>query len=342
MDSRGVCDASGVWWESLAWAMRVVFAMVFAVAAYGKSADRAGTQDAVAAFGVPDRLVAVAARALPIAEAILAVGLVLPGVGGVAGAAGVVLLCGFTGLVVLRLRRGDRPACACFGEASVTPIGIGTIMRNFVLLVVGASATTGAVIYPRLPVAGLSGERLLVVTGGIVLAGIQVRQGLALRALRTARENDSARMALQLPIGARAPQFELPSTRGTTSLRQLLAAGRPQILVFVHPGCGPCKSIAAHLPALAAEAGEHADVVIIGSGTVEQNALWHTEYGLEHYLVQRSNEIARRYAIDGTPTAIRIAPTGRIDSEPAPGAGGIRRLLRESIPAPTTGSDISN
>ncbi|MFI1917631.1 MauE/DoxX family redox-associated membrane protein [Nocardia sp. NPDC020380] len=322
-----------MWWEPAAWAVRMVFGAVFAVAAYGKFTARDATGEALAAFGVPMRLTPAAVWALPAVEAVVAAALLVP-YGCVASAvAGVLLLAGFTAAVGWRLRRGDRPACACFGEPSATPIGMRTLVRNLGLLVLGGVAVAATLRYPDLPATGISGDRLLIISVAVALAAVQVRQGLMLHAFRS-RAGDSSTMALQLEIGSRAPDFELPSTTGVTSLRQLLTSGRSQMLIFLHPGCGPCKSIAGDLPALSAGIREYVDVVVIGSGTLAENALWRDEYGIGDYLVQQRNEIARRYAISGTPTAIQVGPSGKIESAPAPGAGGIRGLFRENPSIP--------
>jgi hypothetical protein len=47
--------------------------------------------------------------------------------------AAIVLLVGFSGLIVARLRAGERPPCACFGQWSATPIGAHHLVRNGVL-----------------------------------------------------------------------------------------------------------------------------------------------------------------------------------------------------------------
>ena len=40
------------------------------------------------------------------------------------------LLVAFTALLVVRLRQGRRPPCACFGSLSTKPIGWGNVVRN--------------------------------------------------------------------------------------------------------------------------------------------------------------------------------------------------------------------
>ncbi len=45
------------------------------------------------------------------------------------------LLVAFTALLVVRLRQGRRPPCACFGALSTKPIGWGNVVRNAGFLV---------------------------------------------------------------------------------------------------------------------------------------------------------------------------------------------------------------
>ena len=50
------------------------------------------------------------------------------------------LLAAFTALIVVRLARGERPSCACFGAWSAEPIGPRHVIRNAVLMALAAVA----------------------------------------------------------------------------------------------------------------------------------------------------------------------------------------------------------
>jgi uncharacterized membrane protein YphA (DoxX/SURF4 family) len=52
------------------------------------------------------------------------------------------LLGAFTGLILVRLSEGRRPACACFGAWSAKPLGAGHVVRNLVLIAIGVVALT--------------------------------------------------------------------------------------------------------------------------------------------------------------------------------------------------------
>lgn len=50
------------------------------------------------------------------------------------GLGALVLLIAFTSLIVVNLRAGLRPACACFGSWRATPLGWRHVARNLVLM----------------------------------------------------------------------------------------------------------------------------------------------------------------------------------------------------------------
>jgi uncharacterized membrane protein YphA (DoxX/SURF4 family) len=50
-----------------------------------------------------------------------------------AALAALAVLVAFTGLIVMRLREGRHPPCACFGAWSAKPLGVGHVVRNAVL-----------------------------------------------------------------------------------------------------------------------------------------------------------------------------------------------------------------
>ncbi len=51
-----------------------------------------------------------------------------------------VVLLAFTTLLVVRLRQGRRPPCACFGSLSATPIGWTHVGRNALFVAIAAVA----------------------------------------------------------------------------------------------------------------------------------------------------------------------------------------------------------
>ena len=326
--------------ESAAWATRLALAAVFAAAAFGKLTARDSARDAVTAFGVPTRLVPTVAWTLPAVEILIAVGLLTRPAATVAAAAGLGLLVLFTATVAFHLVRGNHPACACFGETSAVPIGNTTLVRNGVLLALGTVTLVSTVRFPGLP-AALGAERALVIAAVIALGSVQVWQGSRMRELRrkATTRSPSEELPTELPIGTVAPEFELPGSPGTpTSLGAMLVTGRPQLLVFLHPTCRPCKQTAGELPVWSPRLDGRLDITVVGSGDLEANELWGREYGITRYLVQREREVSLRYAVRGTPVAVLVDPGGRSAAPLALGPAAIRRLISEHQPARPMGS----
>jgi uncharacterized membrane protein YphA (DoxX/SURF4 family) len=82
----------------------------------------------------------VAIPAVPWAELCVGAALVSGLARPFAAVAALVVLFAFTALIGLRLAQGRRPACACFGAWSATPIGPMHLVRNGALIVLAVVA----------------------------------------------------------------------------------------------------------------------------------------------------------------------------------------------------------
>jgi hypothetical protein len=121
-------------------------AVVFAVSAAGKlrsAGARAAFRRSVADMKVLSiEVVGPAAAAVPIAEALAVVLLVLPPTAVYGCVLACVLLAAFTTGIVIVLRRGTRASCLCFG-ASERPFGARHVVRNVLF---AAAALSGALL----------------------------------------------------------------------------------------------------------------------------------------------------------------------------------------------------
>lgn len=186
---------------------------------------------------------------------------------------------------------------------------------------------------------------LVVLLGkGWVIFHILSQQGrllLRLEALETRQAGASlAEPALVtgtagLAIGTPAPSFTLPTlTSETLSLAALRALGKPVVLLFSDPGCGPCNAL---LPEIGQWQRDHAGklvVALISRGTVEANRPKVTEHGLRHVLLQTDREVAGAYQASGTPSAVLVRRDGTIGSALAQGADAIRQLVTRAVTTP--------
>jgi len=135
-----------------------------------------------------------------------------------------------------------------------------------------------------------------------------------------------------LPVGAPAPAFRLPTLAGTEAgLPDLLDSDKSLILVFVHPGCGPCSTL---LPEIAHWQSDGADgprVIVVSEGKPEENRLIFASHQSELVLLQKGHEVSDSFRAYGTPAAVVVGADGRIASSIAAGAEGIRVLVKEAI-----------
>ncbi len=112
---------------------------VFAVSAGLKLRDRAQARDAMSTFGFPGAT----ADAVAYIEGFTALGLVAERRTAWSALVALVLLIGFTGVLALKLARGDSTPCPCFGANSDAATST-SIVRNLVLIAMAVLAT-----YPR-------------------------------------------------------------------------------------------------------------------------------------------------------------------------------------------------
>jgi hypothetical protein len=313
------------------WIARLILAAVFALSAFGKLADRPGTRKAVAEFGIPAGRVSTVAWALPLTEAFLA-GVLLPGATAPwAGLASLLLLCVFTIAVARLLRRGQRPSCSCLGAMSEEPIGLATIVRNAVLMALAAAATWGSLLRPGVP-GTLPAERAVQLTVLAAIGAVLCWLAGQVRVLRRQVDRQALSMlgSEGLPAGSVAPEFELAgSPAGLTSMALLLADGTSVLLVFAHPGCEICATLAGELPRWQERLRDRLTIVVIANGDIDENLAWGRDRGLGEIplLVQQGNEAALRYRVRGTPSAVLVTADGRIAAPVARGPIAIRELI---------------
>jgi peroxiredoxin len=337
---------------------RFALAAVFAVAGLTKLADRPGSREALVAFGVPERLASPGAIVLPIAELAIAV-LLIPAATAVIGAAGALaLLLAFCAGIARSMIRGESPDCHCFGQLHSEPVGWSTLIRNLVLAALAGFALArtagGEAQAPFAWIGDLSDAGLVALIGGLVLAAlVAIGAGIASALLRQngrlLLRVDALEQALRrqgipleavadapppegLPVGTEAPAFTLPGVHGeTTTLEALLSPGRPLMLIFTDPGCGPCNAL---MPQVAGWQRDHEGtltIALVGRGDVKDNRAKAAEHGVRQFFVEEGSEVSSLYKGQATPTAVVIDPEGRIASPLHGGEPGIRALVETTL-----------
>ncbi|HZU70300.1 MAG TPA: redoxin domain-containing protein [Ktedonobacteraceae bacterium] len=330
---------------------RLVLVVVFIVAGVGKLFDLKGSQQAMRDFGLPNLLAAPLGVLLPFAELAVAVALVVSASAwwGAIGAA--ILLLLFVAGIGYNLTSGRRPDCHCFGVFYSSTISSATLIRNVILAVVAGivialgrvDAGPGMVAW----IGALSIAQDIELVVAIIFAILLLAEGWVLvEAVRSigrilgrldaleTRLEQVPEMSSEKPgleVDSDAPTFELPDLDGNlVSLESLCARGKPVLLVFISPTCGPCSAM---LPDLAEWQSKHTDrltFAVISQGSAEDNRAKIGNYDIHPVLLQKDAEVAQAYLIRGTPTGVIVKADGGISSPLAEGEDEIRELVEEA------------
>jgi methylamine dehydrogenase accessory protein MauD len=138
-----------------------------------------------------------------------------------------------------------------------------------------------------------------------------------------------------LPLGEAAPDFELPNLQGQKlTLEALRASGKPVILLFTDPNCGPCTAMIPDVGRWQKEYAEKLTVALVSRGEPEENAISASEHDLTNVLLQEDWEVADAYGVDGTPSAVMVQTNGTIASPVLEGAKEVGEFLVRAIEKP--------
>jgi hypothetical protein len=314
-------------------AARVLLACVFAVAAIAKLLSQATSPVASRDFGVPDRVARLAEPLLPPVELAVAITLLLQPTARLGAAGATLLLVIFSAGVANALRHGRRPQCGCFGGLSADPISGSTLARNGLLAALAGFAAGTA--------PGTSLQRWLS-TGGHIL----ITLGLAVTALSVLAASRRSRHAGTAPgaggvtppalasrlLGQQAPAFALDGASGPRlTLDSLCADGRPLVLVFGDPGCGPCASLFGQLGTWQATITERVRIAVVAFGDRERTRAICTEHNLSNVLYDPDGSTWRAYGVAGGPVGFAVSPDQTVISGPAIGADLIEDLIRLTL-----------
>jgi peroxiredoxin len=340
---------------------RLLLALVFAVAGVAKLADREGSRRAIVDFGVPSALAAPFGLLLPLAELAVAASLLVASTAWWGALGALSLLSVFVVGISVNLARGRTPDCHCFGQLHSAPAGWKTLARNGALAAVAGFVLWEGYYGGAGPSAiswlgALSTAQLLALLGGVLALSLLAGQWwflvhllrqngrllVRLEAVEASLATDGSvvpsengtpvHQAEGLPVGSEAPEFSLSGLYGETfTLEALLSSGKPLMMLFTDPGCGPCNAL---LPEVGRWQEEHAHKLtlsLVSRGEVEENKTKAQEHALSNVLVQKDWEVSDSYEVRGTPSAVLISPEGKVASPVAGGAEGRIGLLSYAV-----------
>jgi thiol-disulfide isomerase/thioredoxin len=314
---------------------RLVLAAVFAIAAAAKLLDQAGVRETLRAFRAPSGLVPATAIALPVAEALVSAALLITPTARAGGVIGAVLLSVFTAGVIAALRRGERPDCHCFGQATSTPIGRGTVVRNAALIALGVLAATAAA--PDLPSwlderdgAELAALGLGLATVALAALAISSRGAQGALELEVERLRSMTRSGLE--PGTPMPDVQLTGLPGG-DIRSTwdLVDGRQAVLVFLSSDCPSCEELMPSLGRWQRSLAGRLPIIAIGSGDAAEYRDLAERHGLDRVLVESEDEAMHAFDIRATPSAVAIGPGPAIEGQLAEGLYAVRSLIRRAL-----------
>lgn len=352
--------------DALLLAARLLLAGIFGLAGVAKLRDLDGARRTLKDFGVPSALATPLGLALPVAELMVASALIPLRSARYGSIGALVLLLMFIAAISISLVRGRRPDCHCFGQIHSAPIGGRVLVRNAVLALVAAFLATvgwansgssaGAWLIP------LSAAERVGALAGVLGLALLVWQSVLLRTLIAQNRRllhliatsptaaasgvmtDTPAPSAPIvtlpreaghPAGTPAPALELTNLfSGVVTLDGLRAAGRPVVLIFSDPDCGPCTAL---LPDIGRWQREHAaalTVAVLSRGTVEANLAMSSDLDPARVLLQRDREAMTAFGVIGTPSAVIVRPDGTIGGLLAQAEAEIRQLIARWTPQP--------
>lgn len=311
---------------------RCLLALVFVVAAAGKALDLAGSRQAVADFGIPERWARPLGTVLPAGELAVAALLVVRSTAVAGAVLAAALLAVFLAAITRVLRQGQAPDCHCFGQLSSEPAGPRTLMRNAVLAV---AAVLVAVLGPGRSLAEVPLEGLALMACAFALLGVglvALRQRRELMVLRARRGFSAQEPERGLPRGTPIPELWVRSLDGAdVDLASVARSGRPGVLVQVGLGCEPCHELLPELVAWRSALADDLEITVVGGGPLEDYVELAGRVGLDELLVAPGAEIMEACNIPATPAAIPVTPAGRVAGPAVFGAAAIEGLIRTSL-----------
>jgi thiol-disulfide isomerase/thioredoxin len=312
--------------------VRIALSVVFSLAGITKLMDQPGTREAVKNFGAPNAIAPAVAFVLPLIELAIAAGLLFSETTVVSSIAGILLLGLFVVAISVNLARGRAHDCHCFGQLYSRPLGWSTLARNIVFMLGAGFVLWQAVLaaspniistLATLSAAGWSAIAVAAAGMLVVFLYLQQRHRKALAA-EVGPEG--------LPIDSIAPDFELPAYHGgKKSLAQLLDHGKPLLLLFTNPHCGPCVVLFKEIKEWQDAHQDRLTIALISRGTIKENFVNVARNGLGEVLLQKEREVGEKYGGRATPTGVVVSPDGRIASRVAAGADEIRGLLNNVL-----------
>ena len=346
--------------------IRLILVAIFALAGIGKLLDLPGSEKAVKDFGVPEDLAKPFSVLLPIGEIFIAILLVFVQTSWLGAIGGFLLLLVFIGGMLVQMAKGNAPDCHCFGQIHSEPVSAKSLIRNAVfaalafVLVVSGRENQGLSFFDSANnysegnfmslILGLATIGLLAAAVYFlkliseqqtqILRRIEIMELTAHDGGREVERENLSNPHDGLPIGAPAPDFELPDVNGrNVAFEHLLMQGKPMLFFFVSSNCNPCAALLPEIETWQKELRDKINFVFISSGNAKENSEKFAGVTEKQILLQNEREVGELFGALWTPTALLINADGTVASRVAAGDAAIRELI-EKIKAENLASEF--
>ena len=319
--------------------LRIALSAIFGIAGVTKLIDQRGTREAVENFGAPKLLAPAIALVLPLFELTIAAGLLFSSTTWWSASGALLLLLLFIVAISINLSRGRTHDCHCFGQLHSRPLGWPTLARNMIFAL-GAGIVLWGGRETQSHIVSTVGDALARLTMGqslLLMAAILIAAAflVVLQRRQASAQKAAAEVRSGLPVGAVAPEFDLPAYEGgRKSLSQLLGLGKPVLLIFTNPHCRPCVVLFEEIREWQDVHNDHLTIALITLGTIKDNFVNVARNRLGQVLLQEKREVSEKYGATATPTAVVVSTGGRIASAVVGGAEDIRGLLNTLVQNP--------
>lgn len=336
---------------------RLLICAVFLAAGVAKLLDLEGSRRALREFGVPEGPAKLIGWGLPLLEISTALSLLPRATAWWGALAALALLSIFSIGISGKIAQGKSPDCHCFGRIHSEPVGWPALLRNLIFLAVASIIVIFGKNDPGLSsfawIGRLTTGEAINLFADLLIAGLLIRLMVRLSEVSKSQNNlldtveriesgldeDLETLPLQykqvslpqegLPIGAAAPDFELPALGGeNVSFGDLIGRGKPLLLVFVSPNCSGCKTLMPVTRLWQRDYSDRVSVAVITRGSIEDNLESLSRYDIEQLLIDNNLKVAATYQAEWTPGAVLVAPDGKIASHLVYGDTAIREFFR--------------
>lgn len=270
--------------------LALALTLVLVVSAVAKLADPASTRSVTIMLRLPSWLHgAWFAKALPIAEIALAVGLLAPWVAVAQLAWGVatVLFALYLAVIVRAMTFDPRPSCGCFGRIGNQRVTGHTVVRNVLLLASSILVLVWVSAGNTVPTAVLDLDRqgwawVLSAATVVAIAVLVVGSPVATGAARGKAAQAAERARTQQPsdpveyVRSPNPSSLLIGPDGEPVLLDAMARRAAQLVVFLTPGTEPATALAHRVPGWADDLGA-VELTVVVSGPASAVAEAHPE-----------------------------------------------------------------